>query len=381
MHVIAGVAGLLLVVAVLVDAFETVVLSRRVTRRWRITTAINFVTWKAYRAAVHKLRPVTRELVLGYYGPGSLLLLFGCWAALLILGFGAASWGFGIPGSDTSFGTALYNAGSTFFTLGLGAAAPSDAWARILVVAMAGTGFGFLALVIAYLPTLYQAFSRREIYISQLDARAGSPPSAGELLARHEVGDADHLTSFLAEWERWSADLMESVLSFPALGYYRSHHDNQSWLASLVVLLDTCTVVLAGHEEGPRRQARLTYAMCRHAAVDLAQVMHVKPKSENRLDPAALERLRERISGSGWHLPESSIPVLTKLRAAYEPYVVGLSEELLMPLPEWAAPERGQDVWRMTELDERGRRRRIDDGEGRRRGRAPSTGPASGGER
>src|SRR5258708_11148681 len=113
-------------------------------------------------------------------------------------------------------------------------------------VAEAGIGFGFLAAVIGYLPVLYQAFSRREIVISLLDARAGSPPSAGELIRRLAAAHSmDSIRHLLVEWERWSAELLESHLSFPVLRFFRSQHDNQSWLGALTPILDTSAILIA----------------------------------------------------------------------------------------------------------------------------------------
>ena len=115
--------------------------------------------------------------------------------------------------------------------------------AGLLTVIEAGMGFGFMAVIIGYLPVLYQAFSRREVGISLLDARAGSPPSAGQLMLRLVRTDrAAGATPLLAEWERWAAELLESHLSFAVLSSYRSQHDNQSWLAALTVALDACAI-------------------------------------------------------------------------------------------------------------------------------------------
>src|SRR5439155_741590 len=114
--------------------------------------------------------------------------------------------------------------------------------ARVLAVAEAATGFGFFAVVIGYLPVLYQSFGRREAFIALLDARAGSPPAAGRLLVRTPPSKC--LADFLAEAERWAAEVLEGHLSFPVLGYYRSQHDNQSWLATLACALDTSAVLL-----------------------------------------------------------------------------------------------------------------------------------------
>ena len=173
------------------------------------------------------------------------------------------------------------------------------------MVVEAGIGFGFLAIVIAYLPVLYQAFSRREVSISLLDARAGSPPSAGELLRRHGQ-DMKELSQLLYDWERWSAELLESHLSYPVLGFFRSQHTNQSWLAALTAVLDTCAVVIAGVDGGPTRQAQLTFAMARHAVVDLAQIFMTAPRAlaPDRLPPSSLIRLREVLAEAGVILQE-----------------------------------------------------------------------------
>src|SRR5205823_221885 len=144
-----------------------------------------------------------------------------------------------------SFGTDFYFSGSTFFTLGMGDVAPQSNVARALAVIEAGTGFGFLALVIGYIPVLYQSFSRREVSISLLDARAGTPPTGVELLRRHD-GDMEEFTRILIEWEKWSAELLESHMSYPVLAYFRSQHDNQSWLASLTAVLDACALCMVG---------------------------------------------------------------------------------------------------------------------------------------
>src|SRR5215470_7046187 len=142
------------------------------------------------------------------------------------------------------FATDVYLSGTTFFTLGLGDVVPRSGLARALVVAEGGFGFGFLAAVIGYLPFIYGSFSKREVNISLLDSRAGTPPTAGELLRRHSYAQGHNaLQELLKDWELWAAELMESHLSYPVLAYFRSQHDNQSWIASLTAILDTCALL------------------------------------------------------------------------------------------------------------------------------------------
>src|SRR5919199_3970922 len=288
LQVFAAALSLAVIAVVLWDAFEVIVLPRRVTRRVRLTSALYRMTW-APVAGVARRFPASkkRDRYLSFYGPLSLILLLLVWAAALILAFALLQWAAGArlqtPERHTDFMTYLYMSGVTFFTLGFGDVFPLDTLGRALAVVEAGTGFGFLAIVIGYLPVLYQSFSRREVSISMLDARAGTPPTALELLRRHAKHESmDRLTGLLQDFERWAADLLESHLSYPVLCYYRSQHDNQSWLSSLVCVLDTCALVMVGIDGAYEWQARLTFAMARHAVVDISQIFNTRPVAFDR---------------------------------------------------------------------------------------------------
>jgi len=284
----------------------------------------------------------------------SLLVLIAAWAASLVVGFALVQNGLGaglnVAGGG-SFVDYLYLSGETFFTLGLGDIVPASRLGRGLVVLEAGIGFAFLALVIGYLPVLYQSFSRREVSITLLDARAGSPPSAEELL-RGSLNDPDELTALLREWERWSAEVLESHLSYPVLSYYRSQHDNQSWLTALTTMLDASAIVVVGVHDTCARQAKLTFAMARHTVVDLAQVLHRAPidSSPDRLPATELVRLRAGLAATGVVIAGGvgADDKLAELRRMYEPFVAALSEYLLMPLPAWRVGASAHENWRST---------------------------------
>jgi hypothetical protein len=290
------------------------------------------------------------------FGPLSLLTLFALWASGLILGFGLLQWSLGTglnPGAETGFGTYLYLSGVTFFTLGYGDLFPITPVGRVLAVGEAGIGFGFMAVIIGYLPVLYQAFSSREVSISLLDARAGSPPSATEFLRRVGTqGNCEAVGPFLVEWERWAAQLLESHLSFPVLSYYRSQHDNQSWLAALTAVLDTCALLLAAVKDGPVYQAQLTFAMARHAAVDLALVFKKPPlpPDSDRLPEDLWLRLREQLSAEGLPLREAPAATekLAELRGLYEPFVNALARFLRFDLPPLVPDKPAVDNWQTT---------------------------------
>jgi hypothetical protein len=296
--------------------------------------------------------------LLSIFGPLSLIGLLAMWAATLVLGFALCQYGLGsnvaAEGNVPGLPLDLYLSGTTFFTLGLGDAVPTSWAARALIVIEGGVGFGFLAIVIGYLPVTYQAFSRREVIISMLDARAGSPSMAVELLRRHaEDHTLDAMDDVLRDWEHWSAELLESHLSYPVLAYFRSQHDNQSWLAALTTILDACAIVMAGIKGHSSRQAKLTFAIARHAVVDLSQVFHARPnfQSPDRLDKDGLDHLHTLLQASGLEPEDPQGVRLGHLRTMYEPYVHVLSNYLKMDLPLWIPTTPQKDNWQTTAWD------------------------------
>lgn len=355
MSILAAIVGLLLISLILWEAFEVIILPRRVIRRIRLVQLIYRGTWIPYSAMVRRMHNVQRrEGLLSLYGPLALLLLLAAWVVVLVVGFALLQWAFGsgfaAPEKNIDFGTDLYMSGTTFFTLGLGDVTPLTHIARVIAVAEAGTGFSFLAVVIGYFPVLYQGFSRREVSISLLDARAGSPSSAVELLRRYgQNTNVGAINQFLYDWEHWSAELLESHLSYPSLAYFRSQHDNQSWLTALTTILDVCALIMVGIEGVPAQQAQLTFAMALHAAADLSQIFgvpHCKPRSE-RLPLEDFTRSCLLLAEAGVPLHDENMAAeqLRKLRLTYEPYVSELSEFLVMPLPSWLPAAGVLDDW------------------------------------
>jgi len=298
-----------------------------------------------------------QETFLSFFGPLSPPLLLGVWAGVMVLGFGLLYWTAGstfkVPEGTPTFLTYLYLSGTTFFTLGLGDITPNSTLTRCLTVVEAGLGFGFLALVLSHLPALNQSFARREVLISLLDARAGSPPTAVELLQRHsdEYG-MNALRQLLHEWEHWSAELLESHLSYPVLAYFRSQHDNQSWLAALTTILDSCALIIVGLEGTCERQAELTFAMTRHAVVDLVMVFGRQPQKpdHDRLPEDELARVRAALAEASLRLREGpdADKRLTELRQMYEHHVYALSKLLRMRLPSWIQKSRRAENWQTS---------------------------------
>jgi Ion channel len=351
--------SLVLIGGVLFEAFETLLLPRRVMRPWRFSRLFFNQFWRFWAATAGLIRlPHRRGTFLSYFGPLSLLVLLSLWALGLVMGFALLHWSLGThlrgDGVDSpGFGLYAYFSGVTLFTLGYGDITPAASLGRALAVLETGIGFGFLAIVIGYLPVLYQAFSRREVAINLFDARAGSPPTAGTLLARNaRYGDLKLLAALLAQWERWAAEVLESQISFPLLSYFRSQHDNQSWLAALTAILDASALVVACVPGMARSQAYLTFAMARHVAVDICQAVYAPPvePAEDRLPPNRFQALREFLRGAGLELADGGAAEhrLAELRGMYEPFVNALSLRLLMPLPPVMVESDPVDNWQTS---------------------------------
>jgi hypothetical protein len=362
MHWWASIIGFALILIILMDAFETVVLPRRIRRTFfRISSRFYRKTWRLWtRVGLHIKAPNRREGFLAYYGPLSLFPLLGFWALGLILGFACVQYGLGehltLANEKITFGKVVYLSGETFFTLGYGDITPNNTAARALAVLEAGMGFAFLGVVIGYLPVVYNFFAAREIEISLLDARAGSPPTAAEFLGR--LGccpEQTVLDEIFRDWERWCADLLSSHISYPVLVFFRSQHPNQSWVSALTAMLDVTSLIMTGVGGIHPDQAKLTFAMARHAAVDLSQVVNAQysPHDAERLTDENLASLRTDLAkhGVALSLGADATERLAELRLLYEPYLQALSRRLLMPLPSWVPSDHKKDNWQGSPWD------------------------------
>jgi len=263
----------LLVAFTLLDVFRTLVMPRAARGRVRLSRILFRTMWRPWRwIGVRAKTAQARERVLATAAPFFFFVLLVSWVSLALLGYALILWspafvdGIG-PGGD-SFGNALYVSGTSLFTLG--SVGGVTGWTRAIVVVEGATGLGLFAVVIAYLPVLYQAFNRREVGVLLLDARAGSPPSGPELLHRMgSAGASSSLHGLFAEWERWVADVLESHMSYPLLTLFRSPHDNTSWVTSLGSVLDAATLLLTAVEDEPDERAILMYGTGVHAVEDL----------------------------------------------------------------------------------------------------------------
>nr|WP_294546680.1 potassium channel family protein [uncultured Rhodopila sp.] len=352
MTLVIAILATILLLTVLQDAFEVMLLPRRVHRRVRFTRFYFQAAWAIWRTIALRLRAGPgRERFLSVFGALSMIILFALWASGLIAAFGALEWATQ-SAAASPLPEQIYMSGVTFFTLGYGDVVPHSGTARALSVIEAGTGIGLIAVVIGYLPVLYQLFSRREAHVIQLDARAGSPPTAATMLSRHaETAGLGKLDDLLREWEIWGSELLESHLSYPMLVYYRSQHDNQSWLAALAAVMDTCALILVGVDDLHPLQARMTFAMARQVVVEIARSFHVSPSRYTGGDRLPHEEYTRMVAilleaGIRWNDSPNVEETLAALRATYEPLLDGLASSLLLPLPAWITRRDATDHWR-----------------------------------
>ena len=352
MTLVIAILATILLLTVLQDAFEVMLLPRRVHRRVRFTRFYFQAAWAIWRTIALRLRAGPgRERFLSVFGALSMIILFALWASGLIAAFGALEWATQ-SAAASPLPEQIYMSGVTFFTLGYGDVVPHSGTARALSVIEAGTGIGLIAVVIGYLPVLYQLFSRREAHVIQLDARAGSPPTAATMMSRHaETAGLGKLDDLLREWEIWGSELLESHLSYPMLVYYRSQHDNQSWLAALAAVMDTCALILVGVDDLHPLQARMTFAMARQVVVEIARSFHVSPSRYTGGDRLPHEEYTRMVAilleaGIRWNDSPNVEETLAALRATYEPLLDGLASSLLLPLPAWITRRDATDHWR-----------------------------------
>jgi hypothetical protein len=336
-------AGLLILAITLLDVFRTMVMPRAARGRFRLSRVLFLGLWRPWRwVALRARTDQGRERILAGAAPMSLFVLLAGWAALCVLGYGLVLWSepfvSGIDGpSSRSLTTALYLSGTSLFTLGFGDVVATGA-TRVIVIVEGANGLGLVAVVIAYLPVLYQAFNRREVGVLLLDARAGSPPSGPEVVRRAGGFGVRHsLPRLFREWERWAADVLESHLSYPLLAFFRSPHDNTSWVTSLGAVLDAATLVLSTvDDEACSEDADMLYATGTHAIEDLFYYFRL-PERPGVIERAEFDRVLEELRAAGVPLksPDDSWKAFGELRAVYGGRLNALAARMTVPAALW----------------------------------------------
>ena len=308
-QIAAGVLGALCIAWVLWDVFQSVVVPRPVSGRYRIARNLTLGSWRLVRRwAMRAPNAGRREGLLGTFAPALVLVLLMAWIVFLVLGYGLVIWALRdeLRPVPDDLGTAIYAAGVSVLTIGFGDFVATGGPARFVMLLAAGTGLGVVALTITYLFSLYGAFSRRELLVVTLDARAGAPPSGVSLLETHaRLGMVDELPALFHEWEVWAAQVLDSHLAYPILTYFRSTHDSESWISSLGAVLDAAVLVQTAIEDVPKAPAAMMFAMGEHLVEDIGNFFHFDVSTEPGVERFEFDQARQRLAAAGFHLTEA----------------------------------------------------------------------------
>jgi len=332
--------GLAVVAAVLVDLFSQVVVPRPSTRRWRISRLFFRAAWRFWRWAALRQSPGTREDMLGGYGPLAVVMLLGIWVVILTAGFALMLWALREQTRPElrSYWEALYFSGSSLLTIGFGDIVGTAGLARVVVLVEGGVGLGTVALVISMLFSLYAAFQRREALVITLDASAGAPPSGVQLLETcHKYKMPDHLDKTFEDFRLWSAEVLESHLAYPILIWFRSNHDNESWVSALGAVMDAATLVLTTLDGEPMGQAALTAKVGGHLVEDLIQVVPGGHDHEVGIERFEFDEACARLQAAGYRMrpADQAWADFQVRRAPYASPLSAIAGLLVIPPAPW----------------------------------------------
>ena len=343
-QVVEGIAGLLVLVGILLDVFLTVVVPRRAPRTGPLVRLSGYLIpglWSVWRwIGLRQASADRREAILGSFGALMVMLLLVAWISGFVLGYGLLFDALRdqIRPTPENLGASLYFAGTALLTLGFGDFVAISALARILTLAAAATGLGVFATVITLLFTLYGSFQRREVAVVVLEAGAGAPPSGLTLLETYaRAGIMADLSHVFRDWQAWAAEVLDSHLAYPILAYFRSSHDNDSWISSLGAVMDAATLVLTTIEDGPKAWAKLSRAVGGHCIEDLVLYFGLPVQPEVGLERAEFDEARVRLQQAGFQLQdaEQSWANFSRLRLEYAGRINALARYWATPPAQW----------------------------------------------
>ncbi|MBV8953684.1 MAG: hypothetical protein JO179_06085 [Solirubrobacterales bacterium] len=346
LRVIVGLLALWGVGAVLASVLRTVVLPRAVPAR---LGRFAFLTVRALLLLRLRLTGRsdyrTRDRIFALQAPLGVFAQLITWSVLLFLCFAGLFWSLSAARLDgASVASALEYSGSAMFTLGFDT--PHGLARQLVAFAAAGVGLTLLALVIAYIPTLYGAFSRREALITKLVVRAGAPPSGPALLARTwELGRFDQLEEVWDSWEDWFIDVGESHTTFPQLSFFRSPHPTNHWVLATESVLDAAALFMTVCDVPRQSRSELCLHAGVHAIVAIADFLAIphrppEPGADIALSVDQFDAARDDLVAAGVPVrddPHASWSDFRSLRARYEPLLAVLGRMTDAPRSDWSS--------------------------------------------
>lgn len=333
--------GLAVIAYVLWDVFQTVVVPRPSPTRFRLARLVTIRSWQLWSALAVRQPRGRRDGLLGMFAPLQVLLLLAAWVVLLVVGYGLVM--FGLRGEVRpelpDLGSAMYYAGVTVLTIGYGDFVAVGALSRIAALGAAATGLGVVALTITYLFSLYGSYQRREVLVVTLEARAGLPPSAVAMLETYAKLDMlDDLPRTFREWEVWSAEVLDSHLAYPILTFFRSSHDNASWVSGLGCLMDAATLVITTLDGIPHGPAKTMESLGRHLIEDIGRFFRIPEGNDVLVERSEYEAARARLAAAGLQLrpdADAAWEAFRVRRAAYAVPLNVMARYWLSPPAEW----------------------------------------------
>ena len=339
MQLLEAGAGLLVLALVFWDAFETIIVPRPTPGWFRLARYLVRGTWRIVRGAPGGAITPGRDRLLGLFAPGAIILLLAAWLAGLVLGFGLVLFAMGdqLQPQPRDLGGAMYFAATSILTLGFGDIVAVGGVARATVLMAAASGLGIVALVVTFLFSLFGSYQRRELSVVLLQAKAGVPPSAVVLLeniARLDL--VARLPDLFADWERWAAEVLDSHVAYPLLGFFRSSHDNLSWIGALGTVLDTASLVQTTILDVPKGTAELFTSVGSHLVEDLSN-LGFRAATFRGIDRVAFDAVHARLASAGYRLVPAAEAwaAFTAAQAGYAPGLAGMAAYWAVPTASW----------------------------------------------
>ena len=339
MEIVAFGLGLFLLALTFWDLFETVVVPRPTPGWFRIGRYLVRGSWRGLRAIRDGRRTRSYDTLLGLFAPAATMALLAAWLVSLILGYGLILFALRdeLEPVPSDLGTTVYFAATSLLTIGFGDIVAVGTPARVIVTTAAVGGLGAVALVVTFLFSLYGSYQRREVQVVALQAAAGAPPSAVALLETYAQLDlVERLPELFRDWERWAAEVLDTHIAYPLLGFFRSSHDNLSWISALGTVLDAACLVLTTVEGVPRGEAKLFKRVGTHLVEDISN-LGFRAGAAGSLDRADFEAACVRLQAAGYRLRagDDVWPMFEAARATYAPRLEAMARYWATPATSW----------------------------------------------
>jgi hypothetical protein len=352
--------GLVLLAVVSYDLFQSVVLPRPAVRIVRLARLIIRPMWLAWRwLFLRGTRVEKYEARLAVFAPLALMVLFAIWGFGLIVAYSlmldAVRDQFRPPIND--YFTSFYVSGTTLVPLAYGDFVPEQGLARVLIFVESATGVGTAALAITLLFELYGSFRSREESVVALDALAGAPPSAVQLLeTAAQPGMDDILKETFDEWRKWSAMVLESHLAYPLLVYFRSSHDNEAWINSFGAVMDSAALIMTSTDDDSKGAAKLMFTVGNHFVEDITWALRLKTAPDAIIERSEYSAAVARLKTAGYKVIETDDAWnnFSHYRSKYASTLNLMAQLLAAPPAQWVGdrsylPHRQRPSrWRRT---------------------------------